>query len=445
VKTYKRFIFESYDFSASERTIRLRYSLDSEIFFEERLLIGGSNPLNANHPDLDRALFALHLSGGPSYFKTYCPKTIEIKSGRLTKTQAEFWNTLYTYGLGEFFYRNKVDFRGLINFPFQRTDNPAPKLPTHTPEQALVPFGGGKDSIVTTEILRRAGVNQTLFRVRSHPLIDRLAGLEELPLVQVERTLPKALFDLNEAGALNGHVPITAHISFLSIVISLLLGFDSVFFSNERSSSYGNVAYRGIEVNHQWSKSNQFEQMLRDYIAASVTTDVAYLNVIRPLSELSVAKIFASLPQYFPAATSCNRNWTIAERDPDAPIWCGTCPKCAFSFALLSAYLPANTVEKIFGHNLFQDESLLPLFKELWGAEGFKPFECVGTPEEVQAALYLAGSRPGYIDTFILKTFNESVLPQLKDPKHLVSRLQQPQYDLAPNIIEDLLDRSNVL
>ncbi|HEX4201225.1 MAG TPA: hypothetical protein VHY59_06880, partial [Chthoniobacterales bacterium] len=263
MNTYQRFIFESYDFTAADRTIRLRYSLDSEIFFEERLVIGGTQPLNADHPDLDKALFALHLSGGPSYYKTYCPPEIEIKSGKLSKSEAKFWNTLYTYGLGEFYYRNKVDFRGLVNFPSAASDKPSAEPPIHKPSRALVPFGGGKDSIVTTKILRRAGLDQTLFRVRGHALIDKLAGLEQLPLIQVERALPKELFHLNDSGAMNGHVPITAHISFLSIVVCLLLGFDSVFFSSERSSSYGNIEYLGIEVNHQWSKSNQFEQMLR--------------------------------------------------------------------------------------------------------------------------------------------------------------------------------------
>ncbi|MDP2586080.1 MAG: hypothetical protein Q8P29_04335, partial [Candidatus Levybacteria bacterium] len=44
---------------------------------------------------------------GISYWKLYCPKEIIVESNFLTKEQAEFWNTIYTKGLGEFFYKNK--------------------------------------------------------------------------------------------------------------------------------------------------------------------------------------------------------------------------------------------------------------------------------------------------------------------------------------------------
>jgi hypothetical protein len=446
VKTYTRFIFESYDYQYSSRTITLRYSLDSQIHFSETLIFPEGLALNPDHPDLDKALFALHLSGGASYYKTYCPKEIEVKSGALTPHQAQFWNTLYTYGLGEFFYRNKIDFRGLINFPSTASEHHATApIETVPPRRALVGFGGGKDSIVTTEILRRTDIEQSLFRVRGHALISKMAEIEELPLVQVERHLPQELFDLNTAGAYNGHIPITAHLSFLSIVTALMLGFDSVFFSNERSSSYGNVEYLGLEINHQWSKSNQFEQSLREYVQEFVTHDVSYLNVLRPLSELAVAGIFKDLPKYFPVATSCNRNWTLSDRDPDAPIWCGTCPKCAFSFALLSAYLPAKTTIGIFGQNLYDNQALLPLYRELWGIEGFKPFECVGTPEEAAAALYLARSQTGYLGTPIMKDFEQTVLPSLKDPLKLVQTLLAPDFKLATPVTKSILEESGAL
>src|SRR3954470_23930373 len=122
--TYHRFIFESYELTRADRTIRLRYSLDGQIHFEETFVLPPELKLNFDHPDLDAALFALHLSGGASYYKTYCPKTIEIRSGQLNPEQATFWNTLYTYGLGEFFYQNQIDFRGLINFPATKSAGP---------------------------------------------------------------------------------------------------------------------------------------------------------------------------------------------------------------------------------------------------------------------------------------------------------------------------------
>src|SRR4051812_2344130 len=102
--TYKRFIFDSFHLDPSARTIKLNYSLDDKFHFTETLTLSADMPLNTGHPDLQAALFALHLSGGASYYKTYCPKIIEVRSGKLTEAQAAFWNKLYTDGLGQFFY-----------------------------------------------------------------------------------------------------------------------------------------------------------------------------------------------------------------------------------------------------------------------------------------------------------------------------------------------------
>ena len=447
MQTYDRFIFESFDLDPKARTINLQYSLDDKIRFTETFTLPADLPLNPDQPDLEAALFALHLSGGASYYKTYCPKIIEVKSGQLNKAQADFWNKLYTDGLGQFFYENNLDFHGLINFPVtSKKASPKPKKDyKHHFKHALVPFGGGKDSIVTSEILRAASVPQTLFRLRGHKIITELAGIANLPVIEVGRTLAPEIFDLNKAGAYNGHVPITAHISFFTIVMSLLAGFDSVFFSNERSSSYGNVEYLGMSVNHQWSKSLEAETMLRTYIEDYITPDVAYSNALRPLSELHIAKLFSTHPQYFGAATSCNRNWILTERPEGAPRWCGTCPKCAFSFSLFAAFLPSETVTGIFGQNLFENTELLPLYRELWGVEGFKPFECVGTPEEAQAACFLAAKKPGFTGTAIMQEFEKRVRPDLKNPKDLVEQLLAPELQDSPPSITDILKKARIL
>ena len=429
MQTYDRFIFESYNLHPEKSLIELHYSLDDQVKFTETLTVPDWLKFELPNDELDAALFALHLAGGASYYKLYLPKTIEIRSGHLSRSQADFWNELYTQGLGEFFYSNKIDFRDLINFPATRTDSPIhhPAAKPSTPERALVPFGGGKDSIVTTELLRSFKVNQTLLRVRSHPLITTLAHTARLPLLEVERTLDPQLAELNAGGAYNGHVPITAYISFLSIIIAILGGFDAVVFSNERSSSYGNIDYLGMTINHQWSKSLKFENSLKTYIAQFITPSVQYLNPLRPLSELKIAQLFARHPQYFEQATSCNRNWTLITQMNVNKRWCGTCPKCAFSFALFAAFLPESTVTAMFGENLFKNTKLLPLYRELWGEEGFKPFECVGTPEETQAALYLASKNPDYSESVVIKTFRASVLSDMEDPEHLTAELFTPE------------------
>ncbi|MDD3896690.1 MAG: hypothetical protein PHU04_02475 [Candidatus Peribacteraceae bacterium] len=412
MKQYHSFIFDSYAFDRSSGKVELHYALDDEVRFTETLTLPEPIEYAGDEDALDRALFLLHLFGGISYFKTCCPKTIEVRSGTLTKEQAAFWNTVYTKGLGQFFFENKVDFRGLINFPATSEESSAiAATEKNGTAGTLVPVGGGKDSVVTVEKLKKEGRTMTLFRMGSHPIIDQIAKTADLPLLTVRRQLSQKLFALNEEGALNGHVPITGYLSALTIVISELYGFDAVAMSNEKSASEGNTEYMGEEINHQWSKGKEFETMFREYLKRFVTKSIRYENPLRDMTELEIAKEFTGYPRYFPLITSCNKNWKIlkekegrgAATKPNAGgaggAWCGDCPKCAFVFALFAAHLPKDTVEKMFRKNLFADAGLLPLYRELLGIEGCKPFECIGTAEETQEAFRLAHEQGAYEDT----------------------------------------------
>ena len=415
MKEYSTFIFDSYNLDPEKGQIVLRYSLDDEVQFEEIIEIPGRFQI-PDSKELERALFTLHLFGGISYYKTCCPKNIEIRSGSLDANQVDFWNTVYTKGLGEFFYENKIDFRKLIQFPTSNADDQTFTRSTlsrsehanvSTCERVLIPIGGGKDSFVTLEKLRESDADLTLFRMNSHPLIEEIAKVADLPLLTVERTLAPELFELNAQGALNGHVPITGYLSSLTTVIALLKGYDTVAMSNEKSASEGNVEYLGSQINHQWSKSEEFEKMFQEYLANYVTQDVKFINPLREMTELEIVGEFVKHKQYLPHFTSCNANWKLSgEKQKDK--WCGACPKCAFAFTLLAAYLPRQQVEEIFGGNLFADESLIPTFKQLLGLEGVKPFECVGTPEETKEAFRMAHEQ-GYLDdTAVMKLYLSS-------------------------------------
>lgn len=440
---YQTFVFESYEFDRTTRQITLRYSFDDKLHFAESVTLADDAPLNhADAPDFDRALFALHLAGGASYYKAYAPKNIEVRSGKLSRAQADFWDQFYTNGLGEFFYRNRIDYRGLIHFPVAPdAPSPLPHQQLKEPKTALVPFGGGKDSQVTVEILRRNGITMHLFRMQPHQFVTELAVINQLPLVPVSRQLDPQLFALNKQGALNGHVPITGYVTFLAIAVALLYGFDSVFFSNERSSDYGNVEYLDMQVNHQWSKSNEAERLLTNYIATCVTHQTRYLNALRPLSELAVAQIFTRQPKYFAHVTSCNRNWLWEKlgQNPHQGRWCGECEKCAFVFALFAAFLPLERVVDIFKKNLFDDQKLLSHYRQLWGVEAFKPFQCVGTPEETKAALYLATRSDDCASTFIGQQFIQYELPHISDPDTLVRDALAPNYTDVPPYIATMI------
>lgn len=476
---YSSFIFEGITFRPHGKKIVLRYSLDHEVTFEETLMLPTDpiDPKADQNETVKRALFALHLIGGISYYKTCCPTKIEITSGRLSKAEAQFWDTVYLRGLGQFFYENEMDFRNRINFPsgkLQAESFPAKRKTlneqraTSNAQRILVPIGGGKDSIATIELLKKTGAHLTLLRVGPHPLIEQLAHSAGLPILNVRRSLSPALFELNEKGALNGHVPITAYISIFSILIALLYDFDAVVMSDEASASEGNVSFYGMEINHQWSKSLEFEKMLRKYIQGSIGSDIEYFSLLRPFTELKIAEIFSKHPQYFHAFTSCNNNWkiapavdahsvrvttgheaTLSEEDGSAmkrrsaatsASWCNQCPKCASVFAALAAFLPRDTLKEIFDAVLFENESLIHLYRELLGISGHKPFECVGTADETKAAFLLAMRRGDLNDTPVMKMFVSEVLPEIKNPEKLIDESLIPKAEhCIPSPFEKLI------
>jgi hypothetical protein len=407
MKPYRTFSFDACRLDMEACRLELCYSLDEAVRFTETVTF--PHPWRPDYPraEAEQALRTLHLLGGASYFKTCLPPEIQVRPGPLAPDEAAFYTAVYQNGLGEFFYHNNLDPRGRIAFPAGPAGPPilggdaddAPGSPTPntqypTPSRILAPIGGGKDSVVTAELLKAAGLDVTLFRVGAHPLITECAEAAGLPLLTLERRLAPELFELNRDGALNGHVPITAYVSCLAVLTALLYGFDTVAFSNERSASEGNTQFHGLEVNHQWSKSLSFERDFQRHLREHVTGSVSYCSVLRPLSELQIARLFCRHPQYFDCTTSCNANWRILKRD-DAPAsrWCGACPKCAFAYALFAAFLPAAELRRIFGADFFSVPALLPLYRQLLGTEGFKPFECVGTADETIAAFRLAYQR----------------------------------------------------
>ncbi len=462
MKTYSSFIFTEHTWNHHAGKISLRYSLDGSIDFEETILLPepvSDERLQKYEWEIERCLNALHLIGGISYYKTCLPKKIEIPYMNLTKADAQFWNSVYENGLGEFFFKNNIDFRSLLHFPSKEPKEEEPnmmrkRLPPNAMKRVLVPIGGGKDSIVTIELLKKSGAQITLLRMGSHPLITELAHLSGLPMITVKRSISGNLFDLNAEGALNGHVPITAYLSILSVLIAELYDFDAVIMSNERSANEGNVKFKGMDINHQWSKSLAFERALRRYLTDSIGTNIEYFSLLRPLSELKISEIFTGFPKYFANVTSCNTNWKILRTAPavdaeaslqgtkqiaseesggaikrrsaaTSALWCGKCPKCAFVFACMAAFLSKAELEKMFGTILFRHDWLMQLYRELLGTLNFKPFECVGTSDETKAAFLLAMQKKELNDTPVMKMFIKEVLPTIKDPEALIASVMK--------------------
>lgn len=415
------FEFSSITPNWSKKNISFEYTVffddgKKQVFTEEIGLPAIPYVVHHDSEAVVTALQTLHLVIGVSYYKLYCPETITAPLYKLSGKQASFWNTLYTKGLGEFFYQNKIDFRGLIKFPVH-THPPKIEHGYHKKSgQSLVLIGGGKDSLVTGELVKKAGHKITA--LYSHPIQERSLEILGISGLKFSRKLDPQLFELNNLPyTQNGHVPITALLSLLGVLCAVLYGYDNVILSNERSANYGNVEYLGEEINHQWSKSFECEKLISEYISSYVCPAVTYFSLMRPFYEIKIVKIFTQFPQYFPVFASCNRNFK--QQNDGSKKWCGECPKCAFVFALLSAYVPKKMLVEIFGKDLYDDFSLLETYKELLGVVNSKPFECVGTPQETRYALHEAYSWGEYAQTPVMKYFTQEILPTIKDVETL--------------------------
>lgn len=399
------FLYDEIHLDTLNSTVSFTYSFkqsnNSQQKFNESLTFTSNttSSLSFSDPIIHPILSNLHLALGMSYWKLFCPKDIRLDTATLTTAQAAFWNTLYTKGLGEFFFQNQIDFRELVNFPATAASAPTPQtvVPKH---RVLLPFGGGKDSLVAAEMLKKKGIEFDLFAVNPHPLQYKLAEVMGKKLIAIQRTIDPQVFDLvAEKKAYDGHVPVTAFHSWIFLLIALTYDYKYVVFANEKSANYGNVEYLGETVNHQWSKSEEFEKLFQDYVEKFVVRGITTFSLMRPYYEIEIVRRFVESGRtYFPYFSSCNRNFALkGSKNPEGRLWCGACPKCAFVFALMAAFLPKAEVVDIFKKDLFADASLIPIYKALFGLTQVKPFECVGTPEETLVAFSRARMRGEFV------------------------------------------------
>ena len=409
----RRFHFTDCAFDATTGIARLDYAFDTGGVFSETITFPGAPfTLDATlTAAVQSALRTLHLIAGVSYYKAAVPETLVLDAYAIDAGTAAFLTEVYENGLGEFAYRNGLNLRGKIIFPADApTPVSAPPAGLHT--QALVAIGGGKDSLVSIEALRRAGIAQTVTWIGSAPLIRSCAERTGLPLLNISRQLPPELFAMNKQGALNGHIPVTAVNSAILTLAALLQGADQVVFSNERSASYGSLIEGTGEVNHQWSKGWDFERSFAAHVRSHIAADLNYYSLLRPFSELAVARQFAKTDFYDAHFSSCNRNFHILGERP-AQRWCGVCPKCHFVFLALAPFMPKPRLMTIFGRNLLDEPAQIPGFDALLEYQDHKPFECVGEGRESRAAMAALAQSPSWREDAIVRRFADEILPQL--------------------------------
>lgn len=373
-----------------------------------------------------RALRLLHLVAGVSYYKAAVPPEIRIEAYDIDAGTAALLTSIYENGLGEFAYRNGLSLRGKIVFPARAgaAAGPAAGLSEH----AVVAIGGGKDSLVSIEALRAAGVAQTVTWVGGSPLIAACAARTGLPTLNIGRALSPLLFELNRRGALNGHIPVTAVNSAILALAALLHGHDQVVFSNERSASYGSLIPGTGEVNHQWSKGWDFERDFAAHLRSHVAADLRYYSLLRPFSELAVARQFARIDHYDAYFSSCNRNFHLLGERP-AQRWCGVCPKCHFVFLALAPFMPKPRLMGIFGRNLLDEADQAPGFDALMEYRDHKPFECVGEGRESRAAMELLANSAAWREDALVKRYAREIRPQLDPAERGLASLLEPSDD----------------
>ncbi len=400
-------------FAADTGVAQLVYAFDDGPELIETVTIPGAPfVLEGDRAEaVQRALRLLHLIAGVSYYKAGVPEQVRIDSYTIDAATAALVETVYLNGLGEFAYRNGLNLRGRFRLPVEGEAFAAPALGLR--EHALVAIGGGKDSLVSIEALRHLGIAETVTWIGGSQLIRACAERTGLPILNIGRTLAPELFELNRQGAWNGHIPVTAVNSAIMVLAALLQGVDQVVFSNERSASYGSQIPGTGEVNHQWSKGWAFEQAFGEHLERHVAADLHYYSLLRPLSELAVARQFAKSDFYDAHFSSCNRNFHILGERP-VNRWCGVCPKCHFVFLALAPFMPKMRLVGIFGRNLLDDIEQAPGFDALLEFQDHKPFECVGEGRESRAAMATLAARPEWNEDALVKRFVHEIRPRLE-------------------------------
>ena len=428
---YPEFVYEAYHHEVTEAGLKVWFDFKmGDVEFHPEALVEARPFLDLRVEGIDRMVFDMGMIELISYWKCACPPTVKVMCGMLDDEQVAFWKKLYWNGLGEFFYTNGISESqdGFLKVCSgecvdDNIRNQEP-LTIHYPLSThyMVPIGGGKDSVVTLELLRRVGkkIRPLIMNPRGATKeCARVAGFPMEEVLVIRRKIDSTLLELNAKGYLNGHTPFSAMLAFYTRLASALSGIPNVALSNENSANESTVI--GTSVNHQYSKSLEFEDDFREYcvnalscncvsIDASATNTLThshnnafnYFSFLRPLSELQIAMLFSRFTAYHDVFRSCN----VGSKED---IWCGHCAKCLFAYIILSPFIEPTRLNGIFGKSMLDDLALRHEFEQLIGEAETKPFECVGTVSEVRQALGMTlerwyyGERPA-----LLKDFTDS-------------------------------------
>lgn len=406
-KEYPEFIYENYDLEIVDNNLKITFNFNIPnltTFHPTTTIPLNNEKIDLNDSFLRNLIFHLGLIELVSYNKATCSPNIIIRAGYIDEEQINWLKKLYYNGLGEFMYLNKIniDEDKLFNITCS-----APQIEINIPDVNtngnLIPIGGGKDSCVSLELLKNYKEDNLCFIINPKDITlecAKIAGYNEKQIIGITRTIHQNLLDLNKKGFLNGHTPFSSIVAFNSYIVAYIYKKKYITLSNENSANEPTVI--GTKINHQYSKSYEFENDFNNYTKKYFKIDITYFSLLRPLSEFQIGMLFSSYQKYHQTFKSCNvgsktKPWH----------WCCNCPKCLFVFIILSPFLYKEKLIEIFGEDLFTKEELLKTFLELLGYRETKPFECVGSYGEVRYAISLTIKNYQGKLPFLLKYYQE--------------------------------------
>ena len=383
------------------------YQLDDHRFRER---VDFDPSLRLDTPAVKAVAQLWYLISGLSYFKAGAARRIDLGATPVGSAGRALFEAALRDGLGEFSFRNNLP---LDDVEIVGGVDSSAYSPSLDPRRVLVPFGGGVDSVVTITQLN-VELDRALFVVS--PASGRFDSLEAtaavtgLVIVRATRSLDSQIL-AGDTSFLRGHVPVTTMVTLLGAVAAIATGRGAVVMSNEHSSSVPNIRWRGVDVNHQWSKSWAAEVLVGESLAELVGSNFTVASYLRNRSELWVAQVFSRYPEYHHVFRSCNRAFT-QETARRAVQWCGECDKCLFINLILAPFLERAVLSEIFGSEPLSDPTLEAQLRTLVGlGVDHKPFECVGDPDESAAALTRVATLPAWRDVHHLREVARMVSP----------------------------------
>jgi len=435
----EQFRILSWQIEDKRRSVRFLFDCDRFGRFEEQITLPVALP---EAPGADALLDLAAPMVGLSYYKAAALPEVLIEPS-LTAAGLDAVKALYTEGLGEFYVRNGLFPHAVtVRAPLHPDDYEALGEDTQNTRPILA-FGGGKDSHVSADILLKAGLSPEFVSVvLSDTVAAKLSSMANEPITFIRRHLDPKLIELGRSGeALNGHIPITAINSVLLSLYALAQGQSWVVFSNEAGASAPTLVVDGVGVNHQFSKSLAYETLYRDALKSTVGDQLTYFSLLRPLSELAIAKKLAGNVARLQVFASCNRNFvsTVTIEQAQATKWCTECDKCLFTSLILAPHVGADGLVNILGKDTLRTLEFLDQARDLVGLGDQKPWECVGDVTDTSSVVLALAAKPEWEDHQLIQRLAKELAGPLGEA-NFTARLSARGPSFVPNELQKELE-----